>query len=237
MPIILRKSRRPDLESHLKGAVHRWLASCGYLPFEEVRTSWGIVDIVGIRINLEKVLERVRAGYKDSIGDFRTVLVLLAVPTERSRNSISREKLDAEFGELLGKHALDRIINKLLRKRMIALTPSKRLVRMILDLPYHDELVCIELKLSRIDEVIAQACRHKVAATSSYVGLPQDVAERISTTRRLKFQETGLGLIGITQDTCSVLITARPTGSERERSHEITVSEKSWSAVLKTIQH
>jgi hypothetical protein len=237
MPIVLRRSHRADLESHLKGSVHRWLASSGLVPFEEVTTSWGIVDVLGIRANVGNVMERLRAGHNQPIGDFRSILILLFIPTEKSRRSVSRTELHVEFGELLGAATVDRIVEKLIRKRMVAHTAGRRLFRVIDTLPYHDELVCVELKLSRIDDVLAQARRHRVAATSSFVGLPQEVAEKVAASRKGDFKDYGVGLLAITIDHCSVLVPAGSTGSERERAHEIAVAEKCWSAILKAIQH
>lgn len=238
MAIILRRSHGAALESHLKGAARRWLASNGYYPFEEVTTSWGIVDLMGIRVNIDRVLQRVRAGHREVVGDFRSVLVLLSIPTEKSRRSVSIADLNQKYAELMGAPVIGRIIERLTRKRMVGINASGGLFRIIDSLPIHDELVCIELKLNRIDEVLTQARRHRVAATGSFVGLPSPLAEKVAvSSRKGEFQSAGVGLLSVSLEGCAILIPPGSTDKERDAAHGIALAEKGWSEILKAIKH
>lgn len=237
MSIILRRPRGSALEAHLGGTVHRWLAANGFVPFDEVSTSWGIVDVVGIRADLDRVLKRLDQRQEEIIGDFRSVLILLEIPKESARKGCTLAELKTRFGELLGNAEIERIVSKLIRKRMVVENVSGRLVRRLENVAYHEELICVELKLNRIDEVIAQARRHRVAATRSYVGLPSDVAERVSSSRREDFEINGVGLLSISGDNCHVLIPAANTEGEREFAHEIAVAEKGWRVISETVKH
>lgn len=238
MSIIPRRPRSAALEAHLNGTVHRWLAANGAMPFDEVTTSWGIVDVVGIRANVDRVIERLAAGQHETIGDFRSVLVLLEIPRVSARKACSLEELKERFGQLIGVGEVERIVAKLIRKRMVKKLESGRLIRELENAAYHDELICVELKLSRIDDVVAQARRHRVAATSSFVGLPAEVAERVAfSSRRAEFEAAGVGLLSINQDNCFVLIPSGNTDAEREFAHEIAVAEKGWRAISEAIKH
>jgi hypothetical protein len=190
MSIVLRKPRGAALESHLKGTAQRWLAAQGLMPFEEFQVSWGIVDVVGIKVDVDQVIERVGARQVDPIGDYRTVVVLRSIPLSSSRRSTSLEQLQHVHGEALGESVTERIVQKLVRKRMIQRTSDGRYVRTLAQKSFHEELICIELKLSRVDEALAQARRHQVIAARSYVGLPAAAAERVAfSPKRQEFED------------------------------------------------
>jgi hypothetical protein len=238
MPLVIKRGNSAALESHLSGVVQRWVSSLGYIPIEEFSSPWGIADVVGIRPNIDRMLQRIRERHEEAIGDLRSILVLLAIPTMGSKRTVSLEELVAQYGELIGREVIERIVLKLSRKKIIGGTTQGRLYRIINWLPYHEEIISVELKLARVEEAIAQASRHKVITPNSYVGLPSDLAERLTfSQRRSDFESAGVGLLSVGNENCEVLIQPTHVTAQRERAYEIAAAENAWRFVLKTIQH
>lgn len=225
-----------DLESHLAGTVLRWLAEQGLLvQMEEFVTPWGVADVLGIRPNLDRVQQRIAAKHLDAVSDVHAMQFLLSLPIGGKPRRIS----DAarKFEPLFGPDLFERTVKNLIRKRFVV-QEGASLIRHTEWMPYHEQLVAVELKMRRVDEALAQARRHKAITAESYVGMPAVVAERVAfTEKRADFEAAGVGLLSVQDDICKVLIAPDLSAKTVIEAQEFCAAEACWRKVLKAIQH
>lgn len=89
--------------------------------------------------------------------------------------------------------------------------------------PLHDRLVTVELKLSRVGEVIHQAAAHS-HWSESYVALPGRIAVQTAETRRDELESLGVGLLAVGPSTVAMLIRApTPTVGKMARRQALVV--------------
>ena len=93
----------------------------------------------------------------------------------------------------------------LTRSRISAFTDARGVVCGPAWLPLHDDLVFVELKLSRMGEVYRQARNHACLGRS-YAALPLPVAEKCVTQKR--WRDAGIGILGV-DGTARELLPAR----------------------------
>jgi len=88
--------------------------------------------------------------------------------------------------------------------------------------PLHTRIIAVELKLTRLAEVIRQARINLHAVEESYVAVPMKRAVRVA-----KAWDNIIGLLGVTPDACSVLVPPRPNDlcNEQRIEHQV---EKFW---------
>lgn len=231
-----RALRAADLEAHLAGTVLRWLCDQGLLvQVEEFVTPWGVADVLGLRFNIDRVQARIAAGHLDPVGDAHAVQLLLSLPIGGKPKRV----LDVarKFEPLFGPALFERAVRNLVRKRFVVKEGSS-LVRRTEWMPYHEQLVTVELKLRRVDEALAQARRHKAITAESYVGMPAVIAERIVLTdRRLEFEAAGVGLLSVQDGDCKVLLSPDHSTKTVIEAQQISAAEACWRTVLKAIQH
>ncbi len=225
-----------DLEAHLAGTVLRWLCEQGLLvQMEEFVTPWGVADVLGIRFNLDRVQARIAAGHLDPVTDTHAMQLLISLPTGGKPKRIS--DVARKFEPLFGPALFERVVRNLTRKRFIV-QDGASLVRCTDWMPYHEQLVAVELKLRRVDEALAQARRHKAITPESYVGMPAVIAERVAfTDRRAEFEAAGVGLISVQDGVCKVLIPPSISEETVIEAQRLSAAEACWRTVLKTIQH
>jgi hypothetical protein len=225
-----------DLEAHLAGTVLRWLCEQGLLvQMEEFVTPWGVADLLGIRFNVDRVQARVAAGHLDPVSDAHAMQLLLSLPTGGKSKRIS--DVARKFVPLFGSALFERAVRNLIRKRFVV-PKGALLVRRTEWMPFHEQLVAVELKLRRVDEALAQARRHKAITAESYVGMPAVIAERVAfTERRSEFEDAGVGLLSVQDGICKVLIPPDLSAKTLIEAQELCAAEACWRKVLKTVQH
>lgn len=224
-----------DLEAHLAGAVLCWLGGQGMEQMEEFVTPWGVADVLGIRFNIDRVRARIAAGHLDPVGDAHAMHLLLSLPTGGRPKRLS--DVARKFEPLLGAVLFERAVRNLMRKRFVV-QEGASLVRRTDWMPYHEQLVAVELKLRRVDEALAQARRHKAITAESYVGMPAVIAERVAfTERRADFEAAGVGLLSVQDDICKVLISPDSSTKTVIEAQALCAAEACWRKVLKAVQH
>lgn len=232
MPLPLKAA---DLEAHLAGTVLRWLGEQGLVQMEEFVTPWGVADVLGIRYNIDRVQARIAAGHLEPVGDAHAVQLLLSLPSGGKSKRIA--DVARRFEPLFGTVLFERAVRNLIRKRFV-IQEGASLVRRTEWLPYHEQLVAVELKLRRVDEALAQARRHKAITVESYVGMPAVIAEKVAFTgRRSEFEAAGVGLLSVQDGNCSVLIPPDILEKTVLQTQELCAAEACWRKVLKTVQH
>jgi len=240
MSVVTLRKTGVRLENQLQWPAEKWLLEKGFITAREFNTPWGISDLVGIRPNLVNTTLRIEAGQKNSLGDVTSVMVLVKIPTLLSKRTVTMDDLVTTLGDLIGPTQVVNIVERLIKKKIVVRSSTGRLARDTPWLPFHEQLVSIELKLERIEEALKQAKRHKTMTADSYVGLPLPVAQRVSQSNRINdFKFAGVGLLGIDSaaETCSELLCPDPSLSDTERVYEIAAADRCWSRVLKKIQH
>lgn len=232
---MLHAIKAADLEAHLAGTVLCWLGEQGLVQAEEFVTPWGVADVLGIRYNIDRVHARIAAGQMDPVSDTHAMQLLLSLPKGGKPKRIS--DVARKFEPLLGQALFERAVRNLIRKRFVV-KEGASLVRHSDWMPYHEQLVAVELKLRRVDEALAQARRHKAITAESYVGMPAVIAERIAfTERRADFEAAGVGLLSVQDGVCKVLIPPDPATKTVIEAQELCAAEACWRKVLKTVQH
>lgn len=182
-----------------------WLKSQGLEVLFEYKTGAGVVDLVGVALDADRVKTRLYLGQASPIKSISRLEVLSHV---HDRTAIFSSEY---FQEAFGGH------NTAVKDDLAWLDGKGYLERTASGYrsrngwwPMFSRIVAVELKLSRIAEAFYQARLRKAFVTESYVGLPLDVAERLYDGDSLaEFVEAGIGLVGIGRSDCRVVLEAR----------------------------
>lgn len=224
-----------DLEAHLAGTVLLWLGEQGMMQVTEFVTPWGVADVLGIRPNIDRVKARIAAKHLDPVSDAHAMQLLLSLPADGKPKRLA--DIARKFEPLLGPDLFERAVRNLIRKRFIV-HEGASLIRRTEWMPYHEQLIAIELKLRRVEEALAQARRHKAITVDSYVGMPAVIAEKVAfTERRSEFEAAGVGLLSVQDGSCKVLIPPNTSQKTVIEAQQLSAAEACWRTVLKTVQH
>ena len=187
----------------------KWLTATPMLVKWEFRTPWGICDLVGVELSQTRVAARISSGQRTSIGPPSRVALLQLIPDASTGRTTDVERLRSQIDEPAS--IFERDLRSLCERRFVVRHEDGGLQRLTGWAPLHTRIVAIELKLSRVDEVISQARSHTAFATESFIGLPTDKAVRLANSERAKrLREAGVGLLSVDREEASVLI--RPEG-------------------------
>ena len=129
------------------------------------------------------------------------------------------EGLRAGYAGLLSEGRIRHELDHLIGGRFVRTTRRGSFQRINGWMPLHKKIVAIELKLTRVTEVLHQAAAHLEFADESYVGLPLKTARKLVESRRKEeFREMGVGVLGLEETTCEALLAA---GRAREASNPV----------------
>jgi len=221
-----------DLEKWMTIPALKWLTSSPMVVKGEFRMPWGVCDLVGVEMAQSRVLARIAAGQKRSIGPATRIALLQLIPDVDSGQWIDldtlRVEVDAPEASLL------RDLHELCRRRFVVRREDGSFQSRKSWAPLHNRIVAVELKLSRIDEVLAQARSHTAFATESYIGLPEDKAERLAGSDRVsELKSAGLGLLSVNPHSAKVLLSASPV-LEPDAVMQMHTVERFWNHCVVT---
>jgi len=118
---------------------------------------------------------------------------------------------------------------------------SRRLARRKDWYPLHDRIISVELKLSRVGEALRQAECNLHSVEESWVAFPLEAARRIETSRT-RWPVTfgrGVGLLGVLQDSCEVVIPAANDrsswGYQTAIDHQVEKFWRYWRAEQRSL--
>jgi hypothetical protein len=215
------------LESEMHAPASEWLHSLGLVVRSESPVPWGICDLIGCKPNLVHVDRRLSRGQTQILGSHTRALLFSMIPDENERDGITLSELRDRIGNDHVNRHLECEIETLVRRRFVEVTSSGYKARNGWK-PLHRRLVAIELKLRRVPTALGQARRNLGFADESYVGLPMPLAKRLAACRRSRFTDQGIGLLGVAEGGCRVLIRSRPAAAVLDDILQTVIVERFW---------
>ena len=187
-----------DYEYQMVEPAKAWLESKDLMVKREFPTPWGICDLVGCSFNKRNVKKRVRLGQKKPIGSHFRTMLLSHIPEEDEARPIDSARLAAMFSDFFDDEQITSELDRLVRDKFVQKTPTGFFYKLNGWMPLHKRLIALELKLSRVQDVLRQAIGNLEFADESYVGLPMETASRLARSSAVSpFVENGIGVIGL----------------------------------------
>ena len=208
-----------DYEYQMVEPAEAWLRSKGLMVKREFPTPWGICDLVGCSFNKRNVKKRLRLGQRKPIGSHFRTLLLSRIPDESEAGPIDFAHLAGQFSDFFDHERIALELDRLERDKFVQKTPTGSFHKLNGWMPVQKKLVALELKLSRVQDVLHQAISNLEFADESYVGLPMETASRlIRSSAILPFVEHGVGVVGLDEESYRVL---RSAEHDRQRTDPI----------------
>lgn len=192
-------------ESQMREPVRKWLAMRGLQTQCEVPVPWGICDIVAASLNKKKVSARLLQNQRRTIGTDLKVELLCRIISSQPK---SITELTRTFGGYLSQEEIQNAVDDLAKKNFVEMIDEELVAVVKSWFPLQKRIVAVELKLSRIDDVMQQAIANKQLTNRSYIALPSSVAKRVIKTDRYSERLTaqGLGLLAVWKTKCEELL-------------------------------
>lgn len=223
-----------DYEHQMVEPAEAWLKSKGLMVKREFPTPWGICDLVGCSFNKRNVNKRFQLGQKKPIGSHFRTMLLSHIPEENEANPIKPAHLVSIFSEFFDEERIISELNRLERDKFVRTTNSGSVYKLNGWMPIHKKLVALELKLSRVQDVLHQAIANLEFADESYVGLPMETARRLARSTAVSpFVEHGIGIVGLNEENYRVLRSAKHDRQKSESILQAHCVERFWRHYIK----
>lgn len=224
-----------DYEHQMVDPAEQWLMSQGLTTKREFSTPWGICDLVGCSLDEERIKERLTLGQTKPIGPQIRVMILSRIPDQEEGRSITLRKLRNQFAGFFDETRIALEVGRLVNDKFVHITYRGCFQKMNGWVPLHKKIVALELKLTRISDVMHQAISNLQFADESYVGLPMKTAQRLDKGRkRLEFARKGIGLVGISSKKCKVFLEPNPSKSDQNQILQMHCVERFWRTHIKS---
>jgi hypothetical protein len=206
-----------------------WLKSRGLMIKREFPTPWGICDLVGCSFNKHNVRKRLRLGQKKPIGSHLRVMLLSEIPEKTDGPPITPYSLAGIFSDFFDTERIVTELNRLERDGFVHKTSSGSIYKLNGWMPIHKKLVALELKLSRVQDVLYQAIANLEFADESYVGLPMETARRlVRGNTASSFAENGIGIVGLNLEDYRVLRLPKSFRKRTDPVLQVHCIERFW---------
>lgn len=211
-----------------------WLRTQGLVVKREFVTPWGHCDLVGLSFRRVSVKHRLRLRQRDAVNSLTRAAILRRIPDAETGKSVRLSTLTKEFSAFLSEDALTSNIEQLVAQNFVRYNRTNHLQKLNGWFPLHKRLVAIELKLTRVDEVMCQARSNLAFSQESYVGLPRNVALNVFSKREkwASFFDQGVGLLSVGPTDSQVLVRSRPR-TECDKTLQFYCVEKFWRSYPK----
>lgn len=184
-----------------------WLWRQGLMVKREFVLPWGVCDLVGCSFYARKVQQRLKLGQRKPIGPQSRVFLLSQIPHETEGRSITARGLVRRLGDYWDGKTVASDLKRLVRDRFVRETRRGAFQKLNGWMPLQKRLVTVELKLTRVAEVLEQATSNLGASAESYVALPISAAKRVVKDERMRHvSERRVGVLGIDRDKCCCLL-------------------------------
>lgn len=221
-------------EREMVAPARKWLFEQGMMVKEEFATPWGICDLVAVSLNDKRVRERLFLGQRTAIGPLIRVEILNAIPEVEARKQRIISEIVSSYHGILNALQIRAEVERLIAGKFIKEEANGAIRRVNGWMPLHRRIVALELKVSRVQDALAQATSHRAFAEESYVGLPRDLADRVAASRRAEaFRAEGVGILSITKNRCKVLLHACGQRYPLRASLQMHCVERFWRSRLK----
>jgi hypothetical protein len=232
------KKKQPPMfakESQMTASVSLWLENCGMKVRSEFITPWGMCDLVGLRFNPQNVAHRLQQKQTRAISSITRAILLLKIPDIESKKWTTVKSLVSHYSSWISEEIILNETARLIADRFIISSPRGRLQKINGWIPLQEQLVAVELKLSKIEEAMRQALNNLGFAEESYVALPEDSANRVlrNLNRWADFMNEGIGLLGVSSNNCTIMIPARKTKNHIDTAIQLYCVEKFWHSRIK----
>jgi len=218
-----------EYEHEMVEPAQAWLKSKGLMVKREFSTPWGICDLVGCSFNKHNVKRRLRLRQTRPIGSHFRVMLLSHIPDEGENRPITAHRLVRRFSEFFDEAQVMLELGRLQRDRFVQRTPRGSFYKVNGWAPLHKRLIAVELKLSRITEVLHQAIGHLEFADESYAGLPMPTAKRLVASRRkMEFIQAGVGVLGVESGKCRIVLKSGVPKKDLESVIQAHCVERFW---------
>lgn len=223
------------LESQMMLPAARWLEAEGMVVKNEFITPWGKCDLVGAKFNRQHVEHRLSLRQFKKVSSITRAALLLQIPEVESHKSTSLKRLVDVCSQAIPPDVIETELAKLISDHFVVSNSRGRLQKKNGWLPLQERLVAIELKLSRIEEAMAQALNNLGFADESYVALPTEVARRVKLkcSKWSRYFDSGVGLLGISSKKCEVITPSRQASDLVDPAVQLYCVEKFWSRSLR----
>ena len=222
------------IEREMHEYARGWLNGLGLMVKEEFYTPWGVCDFVAVSLAADRVEQRLSLGQRQALGPPLRIQLFNRIPDSATGKTISAKRLGREFNHILEPAELARELDRLEEARFVSRTKRGNLQKLNGWVPLHERIVALELKLSRVEEALNQARAHLCFADESYVGFPVDRAERLLCSKRIRrFEENGVGVVGIARGQCFVVLPSRPIHGQKDALMQMHCSERFWRTMVK----
>ncbi len=222
------------LESEMKEPVQRWLLAQGLQTKSEFQNPWGICDLVGCAFDEDRTRHRLAQKQGKPVGPPFRVQLLLRIPDQDTGRSVSVKRIHQGYSELFDYNEVCGEIDELVARRFVVRTKRGNLQKVNGWMPLQTDLVAVELKMGRINEVISQARNNRQLTPNSYMALPLGKALNVASTKREVVTEAGVGLLAVTKANCEVLISPSKSRKQVNQVAECHCVERFWQSYLKT---
>jgi len=196
-------------EREMATPVRSWLQAQKLLVKAEYSSPWGLCDFVGLSFDPRRVRQRLRLRQRTAIGSILRLSLLHRIP-EASDGSITIQRLEREFVNLMDRSRLAHEIDQLVAARFIRFARHGSVHKLNGWTPLHRRILAVEVKLSRVQEALAQARSHLRFATEVFVAFPTPLAQRVVLDRRAQlFHSAGVGILAVSDHSCTTVLRPR----------------------------
>lgn len=194
------------LEKQMTPIVRQWMSDQGFGIISEFQHPSGYCDLAGIQFDQERVQKRIKSKQA------RPIKGMFAFA----------QALTEECSITDGEH----IHQDYYKRKLARFDIENDNLRLLVDwLPFHKNIIAVELKLNKISEVISQAIGNFSFANQSYIAMPIEIAQKLIDHE--KVIEHGLGVLGVLDN--SVLRLRMPDKFVHNKGLHFHAAEKFWT--------
>jgi hypothetical protein len=225
-------------EAEMLPPVARWMQQERLLTKAELLTPSGPCDLVGVRFWPDQVKLRLSNRQTRPIASLTRAVILQMIPDVADSRSIRLASIAKAFEGMLPAEAILAEVERLVRDRFVV-RRGTLLQKINGWVPLHERIVAVELKLTRIEDVLSQAKCHLSFADESYVGLPEDVAARVESraSRWDRYWQLGIGLLAVSNSRCRVVRPSHPSVVSQDQALRMYMADKFWTRRSETVHH
>ncbi len=187
--------------------VASWLGARSDAVKAEFSLPWGICDFVGVSVDRRRARQRIAMGQRAALGPAWRVRLLHQIPEVETGKAASFGSLARRSEDSLPAPQLRAELDWLEKHRFVQRTARGGVQRLNGWAPLQRKIIAVEMKLSRVQEALAQAHAHRRFASEVYVALPACLAFRVARSdRRAPFNAYGIGLLAVWQERARIVI-------------------------------